>query len=228
MRVPRHLVTLAVGILAGGIVAVGATVAVEAGAGGSSVTAPTWYGCLSKTGALSKVGTVAPTCPAKSTAMSWNSFPADANGTPQCTGFPHVDVDLSGCDLRGIFTVGYDLTGANFSGANLAGANLSSTTLDTGPTNFTGANLSSANLSSTELDGANMTSVDLADANLSGSDDFYLNLTGANLTGAIFEVLVMGNDVSNEGSETWSNTTCPDGTNSNNDGGTCVNHLTPA
>jgi hypothetical protein len=24
---------------------------------------------------------------------------------------------------------------------------------------------------------------------------------------------------------TWSNTTCPDGTNSNNDGGTCTGHL---
>jgi hypothetical protein len=23
----------------------------------------------------------------------------------------------------------------------------------------------------------------------------------------------------------WANTTCPDGTNSNNDGGTCVGHL---
>lgn len=43
----------------------------------------------------------------------------------------------------------------------------------------------------------------LANANLSGD-----NFTGANLTGV-----------------TWSDTLCPDGTNSDNDGDTCVNNL---
>ena len=38
MRVPKHLVTLAVGVLVGGIVAVGATAAVNASATASSVT----------------------------------------------------------------------------------------------------------------------------------------------------------------------------------------------
>jgi uncharacterized protein YjbI with pentapeptide repeats len=38
------------------------------------------------------------------------------------------------------------------------------------------------------------------------------DLTGANLAGANIQKI------------TWSNTTCPDGTNSNADGGTCVGH----
>ena len=32
---------------------------------------------------------------------------------------------------------------------------------------------------------------------------------------------------SSDSGVTWKQTTCPDGTTSNNDGGTCLNHLTP-
>ena len=49
--------------------------------------------------------------------------------------------------------------------------------------------------------------IDLADCTLTST------LTGANLTGA------------NLTGVTWSSTTCPDGTNSNNDSGTCSGHL---
>lgn len=49
----------------------------------------------------------------------------------------------------------------------------------------------------------------LAEANLTGAD-----LDGADLTGA-----------RDMGQATWSNTTCPNGTNSNRDGDTCVNNL---
>ena len=58
------------------------------------------------------------------------------------------------------------------------------------------------------LVGANLKGANLSGANLSGA-----NLSGANLTGA------------NLSDVTWGNTTCPDGTNSDNDGGTCLGHL---
>jgi hypothetical protein len=48
------------------------------------------------------------------------------------------------------------------------------------------------------------------------------NFTDANLQGASFE-----HRQSMSGS-TWSNTICPDGTNSDNNGGTCMGHLTPS
>jgi uncharacterized protein YjbI with pentapeptide repeats len=48
----------------------------------------------------------------------------------------------------------------------------------------------------------------LADANFTNDNLTGADLTGANLTGV-----------------TWSNTTCPDGTNSNTDGDTCNNNL---
>jgi uncharacterized protein YjbI with pentapeptide repeats len=50
---------------------------------------------------------------------------------------------------------------------------------------------------------ANLVGTDLSGANLSGAD-----LSGANMSGII-----------------WSNTVCPDGTISNNDGGACLGHL---
>jgi len=84
MKVPKHLVTLVVGILAGGIVAVGATAAVEASASGTNVT---YYGCLSTRGALSKVGTVSPVCTATAHVINWDSTgtqgpPGPAGATP--------------------------------------------------------------------------------------------------------------------------------------------------
>jgi uncharacterized protein YjbI with pentapeptide repeats len=69
--------------------------------------------------------------------------------------------------------------------------------------NLSGANATNANLVATYLAGANLSSANLSHANLRGAV-----LTGANLTQV-----------------TWNQTTCPDGTNSNADGGTCLGHL---
>jgi len=66
--------------------------------------------------------------------------------------------------------------------------------------------------------GCDLAGAQLANAQLNQASLQNANLTGANLTGA---------DVAgaNLGKVTWSNTTCPDGTNSNTDAGTCVGHL---
>ncbi|MGO9853789.1 MAG: pentapeptide repeat-containing protein [Acidimicrobiales bacterium] len=47
-----------------------------------------------------------------------------------------------------------------------------------------------------------------------------VNFTNANLTGAIFTGAHVYAPI-------WNHTMCPDGTNSNNDGGTCKGHLGP-
>ena len=91
---------------------------------------------------------------------------------------------------------GCNLSGLNLSGARLAGANL------------TGANLNGANLTGASLSGANLSGANLNGATLTGA-----SLSGATVTGTNFNKV------------TWSNTTCPDGTNSNADGGTCTSHL---
>jgi uncharacterized delta-60 repeat protein len=90
------------------------------------------------------------------------------------------------------------LAGCNLQGMNLGGAYL----VDA---NLTGTQLIGADLTGANLSGANLTRANLKDA----------NLTGANLTNAQLDPThVLG--------AIWSNTVCPDGTNSDAAGGTCV------
>jgi len=69
--------------------------------------------------------------------------------------------------------------------------------------NLKDVNLSRANLVNAKLIGANLRNVVFTNATLLGAQ-----LQGANVNGAL-----------------WSNTMCPDGTNSNSNGGTCRGHL---
>jgi len=71
-----------------------------------------------------------------------------------------------------------------------------------------GCNLRGDNLAGAYLNGANLSGSNLRGANLTRS-----TLTGANLAGANVRDVI------------WSNTICPDGTNSNANGGTCKGHL---
>jgi hypothetical protein len=93
---------------------------------------------------------------------------------------------LAGCNLHGL----------DLSNAILAGGDLSSGT-DLSYANLNKADLSGANLSFANLSGVNLNQADLTGANLTGA-----NLTGANLNNAKLDGVI------------WSNTTCPDGTNS--------------
>ena len=150
-------------------------------------------------------------------------------------------VNLSGANLKGANLSGANLRGANLSGANLQGANLSGAMLQganlqgvtaagadfsgsnlkgddlqgdqLNNTNFHAAQLSGANLSAAELQTA-----DLSDANLPGANLESANLTSATLAGANARGTNLKKVV-------WSGTTCPDGTTSDHDGGTCTGHL---
>jgi hypothetical protein len=114
------------------------------------------------------------------------------------------DSDLAGCDLSGGNYAGAQLNGDSFAEANLRGVDFAGTSL--ADSNFYGANLSNANLTNAILGGASLTNT---------------NLTGANLSGDTALA-----DSPPEGA-TWSHTICPDNTNSDADGGTCINNLRP-
>ena len=213
MRVPKQLGTIAIAAAVAGVVSFGAGAVVEASATGSSVT---YQACVSKTGAMSKVGTVTPTCPATSHVISWNSQGPQGDIGPQgaqgpqgaaaCGGIPHVAIDLSGCDLTGAWLASANLRGANLHGANLSGADL-------GGADLSGADLSGADLGGANLTGALLTYANLTNANLTNAYmlNTYLNyadLSGATLTGVH-----------------WSNTTCPSNANTSNYAPqTCVGH----
>jgi hypothetical protein len=124
--------------------------------------------------------------------------------------------DLAGLDLADANLAGLDLAKANLKKADLVGANL--TNADLVGANLTDADLAGATLSGADLTSANLTQADLAGANLAGADLTKANLSSADLNGADVAGAVFAK-------AKWSNTTCPDGTNSTNDGGTCANDL---
>ena len=126
-------------------------------------------------------------------------------------------IDLAGADLASAQLGFVTLNRANLSGANLAGANLSTNGGNSAPTytSLQGTNLSKANLTGADLSFDAMT-----DANFDGA-----NLTNARMSGALPVGMSAQYNATFVGA-IWSNTTCPDNTNSNNDGGTCIGHLT--
>jgi hypothetical protein len=118
--------------------------------------------------------------------------PAPTTGGPDLSGQNLKDTPLANAYLVGATMTGSNLNKGDLSGALLVNADLSGA-------NLNGADLSGALLNGANLSGANLHGADLTGANLTGA-----NLSGANLTGVV-----------------WSNTTCPDGSNSDSDGGSC-------
>ena len=100
--------------------------------------------------------------------------------------------DFSNQDLNSSVFFRSEVSGVNFSNLNLADTDFSESRAI--GTNFTGATMTDA-----IIEGADFTGADFTDANL--LDAFVAQTT---LTRAV-----------------WSNTTCPDGTNSDANGGTC-------
>jgi hypothetical protein len=135
-------------------------------------------------------------------AAGWShpSVAVNAEPTQQNCAVVGPYANLQGCNLTN-----KNLTSANLSHANLSNANLSGAVL-------TYADLSYANLSSAALETTNLVGADLVGADLAGAFLGFANLSGAALYGAD----LMG--------VTWINTTCPDGSNSDSDGGTCIGH----
>jgi Pentapeptide repeats (8 copies) len=126
------------------------------------------------------------------------AFKASFSSAPPTQSFTVIVTNTPCATLAGCNLHGLDLTNANLSGADLS----------------SGTDLSNANLNKADLSGANLSFANLSGANLNKAD-----LTGANLTGAI-------TTGANFNKVTWSNTTCPDGTNSSaSTPETCVGHL---
>jgi cysteine-rich repeat protein len=148
--------------------------------------------------------------------------------------------DLTDANLEGAILSEFDLSKARITNANLTNADLAKTKTSgllscpgqlpnidflCRPTPSTGnfallgpkVDLSNAKLINTDLKNANLTNADLSNANLTNANLDGTDLTDANLSGAIGQPL-------NPNQAHYENTTCPDGTNSDdiNNGGICV------
>jgi hypothetical protein len=145
------------------------------------------------------------------------------SATPDCsyTG-PWANIancDLAGADLASLNLEDIWMRGANLTGADLSGDNLLHT--EANPATLTDANLTNAdilgNFAGSDLAGADLTGATM-DAYAGGTNFTNVNFTNANTGGT---TTGSGNTFTGA---TWNNTICPDLTNSNNDGGTCVGH----
>jgi len=169
---------------------------------------PSYLGGILPNGTLYNVTiNSTPRCQQGDTLVTWNqqgpigpAGPTGQTGTTGPSGPSGVVHDCSISNLYpGINLADCDLSNSDLSGVNLDGANL------------TGANLMFVNLTGASLLNANLTGALVYGADLTGTDLTHANMTGV---GALTAV-------------TWSNTTCPDGSNSDGAGGDCLAHLTP-
>jgi uncharacterized protein YjbI with pentapeptide repeats len=139
------------------------------------------------------------------------------------------EANLAAADLTGADLDGADLSVSNLTGAQLAGANLDG--IESGAVTGTPASLPpdwtlvggyllgpKVNLINADLPGDNLSGLDLAGAYTYYARFWNVNLDGADLAGATFND---GTDLTgatftgaNLSGVTWSDTTCPDGTNS--------------
>ena len=119
-----------------------------------------------------------------------------------------------GANLTGAYMVGTDLDSTDLQLANLTHADLTNASADT------------ANLSGADIDGGYLVNTDLIGADLAWAQKWAIQRgfgrhDRSQLGDADMQT-AKGTD-----SVVWSDTTCPDETNSNNDGGTCLNDLAP-
>jgi uncharacterized protein YjbI with pentapeptide repeats len=138
-----------------------------------------------------------------------------------------IFVSSSGVDLSGVDLSGLDLSEMNFHDGIYVGTNFSQGILY--GAYFYGANLENAVFDGANLNGAyftyggRLTNASLVDANLRYTHFYRADLTGANLTGA--DLTDADLRQANLDFVIWGNTICPDGTVSDEHGGTCEDNL---
>ena len=123
--------------------------------------------------------------------------------TGACTGDAYIDLttgEIYHCVLEKWTDTG-DCSAAPYPEIDLAGCGLKDAHL-------AAAHLAAAHLATADLEGAYLQQARLTSANLYGANLNDAELAGADLTGVSSSI-----------------TTCPDDTNSDNDGGTCSGHL---
>lgn len=153
-------------------------------------------------------------CNSNETALDWPKTAGSGSAMPFfCTGCNFraevvenrfVGKDMTDAAIGGSFARDTNFTNANFTNANLV--DISGENILFINANLTGVNASEARLLTSDFQNANLTNANFTTSDLTGST----NMDTTTRTGVI-----------------WNNTTCPDGTNSNDNGNTCEGHLIP-
>lgn len=141
---------------------------------------------------------------------------------PRCFFTSDMGDRLTGKDLKKAYLDGVTSSNVNYSNADLKKSSLEG--FNSSVDNFTGVSFVDADLSNgLSSNISNYTNADFTGVNLTNGSINGNNFTGANFTNANLTQSSFTNNTFT--SVTWSNTTCADGTNSNNNGNTCIGHL---
>jgi len=198
----------------------------------------TYNACLTSTGNLYRVRVNAKyTCIGTDQSISWNQQgqpgpvgPPGQQGPQGIQGVPGQDAaDLPFiCPYCIIVNQADLLRDRNLVDAYLPFANLGATTLNgsdlTRPTldnvDFSNGNLNGTNLTNTTLYKAKFVDADVSEAIVEGMSAHQADFTDATLRDAV-------GTPADTGGILWDNTTCPDNTNSDDNGNTCDGHFLP-
>lgn len=161
------------------------------------------HACYNARGLVVIIG-ASESCGVNETAIDWIKEEKRPFTCTSCD--PRAADNLAGQNLSDSY-----ITGSGFDNADLSSVNFTDSVLQGG--SFSDTNFSSSNLTDVDFSGNVSTDTNFTNANLTNVDFTDTDLTGSTFTGT-----------TRTGVE-WNNTTCPDGTNSNSNSGTCEGHL---
>ncbi len=183
------------------------------------------HGCVKTSNGAIKIVGANDSCGSGEIALDWNIQGVQGVQGPQGpAGVNDIPVLCPGCHIfnDGNHDLGDKLAGKDFTNAYIKGADFNGTIpANLQDTNFTGADIREVNFIETNLSNANFSNVYAVAAYFTGA-----NLTNVNFTGAVLDD-AHDIDTTTRPGLIWSNTVCPDHTNSDNNGNTCEGHLIP-
>ena len=169
------------------------------------------HGCIRPLTGLLRIIGASDTCGTNETPLDWNK-----SGIGEFGGYTTDQlIGLKADQFSENFAYRY------FQNANFSQSDIGDTQLD--GADFTNANFTNTVVSRCSAIGVNFTNVNFTGSGLSTSNFQNANFTNANLTNASLQDSNMDGTIRT--GVIWSNTTCPDGTNSDDNGGTCEGHL---
>jgi uncharacterized protein YjbI with pentapeptide repeats len=225
MKNYRNLVLIAIAFIAGGFATLATGLALAHGGDTNLI-----HGCVRNNGLLSgfvRIVGANTNCNNNETALDWNI--QGVQGPPGSGG--SSDIICVGCTPRDLL---FRLASQDFIDSDLNKSILSVSFFKN--EDFTDSSFIQTVWTAGSGQGSNFTDTDFTEANLSstsfGSDSVSnaANFTRANLTNVNFTDTGLKDVIMTDATITdviWNHTTCPDGTNSDNNGNTCEGHLTP-
>lgn len=209
------------------------------------------HSCVKNSSGGVRIVDASDTCAGNETALKWNSDGVDDFGGFTTKNLTNIELNNQNFNYRNL--KGGDFTQSNLSNSlmkfsSFKNAKFIMTDLSAvfaNSADFSGAVLNDVQANNANFDNANFTNTIITGSSFIQTAFRGANLNGSAITGSQFNgpfdnaillnitfnnVILTGSsglDTASRTGVTWSNTTCPDGTNSDGNGDTCEGHLIP-